>query len=57
MKTWIKRALRTFVQTAVGYISVNIVATDLTAKSAVIGLIVSAVSAGVAAAMNFKENS
>ena len=57
MKTWMKRALRTFVQTAVGYISVNIVATDLTAKSAVIGLIVSAVSAGVAAAMNFKENS
>ncbi len=57
MKTWMKRALRTFVQTAVGYISVNIVATDLTAKSAVIGLIVSAVSAGIAAAMNFKENS
>lgn len=57
MKTWMKRAVRTFVQTAVGYISVNIVATDLTAKSAVIGLIVSAVSAGVAAAMNFKENS
>ena len=57
MKTWMKRAVRTFVQTAVGYISVNIVATDLTAKSAVIGLIVSAVSAGIAAAMNFKENS
>ncbi len=56
MKTWIKRALRTFVQTAVGYISVNIVATDLTARSAVIGLIVSAVSAGVAAAMNYKED-
>ena len=55
MKTWMKRALRTFVQTAVGYISVNIVATDLTAKSAVIGLIVSAVSAGVAAVMNYKE--
>lgn len=56
MKTWMKRAVRTFVQTAVGYISVNIVATDLTAKSAVIGLIVSAVSAGVAAAMNYKED-
>ena len=56
MKTWMKRAVRTFVQTAVGYIAVNIVATDLTAKSAVIGLIVSAVSAGVAAAMNYKED-
>ena len=56
MKTWMKRAVRTFVQTAVGYISVNIVATDLTAKSAVIGLIVSAVSAGIAAAMNYKED-
>ncbi|MGN1480299.1 hypothetical protein [Porcipelethomonas sp.] len=55
MKTWIKRSLRTFVQTAVGYIAVNIAATDLTVKSAVLGLAVSAVAAGLAAVMNYKE--
>ena len=54
-KTYVKRALRTFVQTAVGYIAVNIAATDLTVKSAVLGLAVSAVFAGVAAVMNLKE--
>ena len=54
-KTYVKRALRTFLQTAVGYIAVNIAATDLSVKSAVIGLAVSAVSAGVAAVMNLKE--
>ena len=54
-KTYVKRALRTFLQTAVGYIAVNIAATDLSVKSAVIGLAVSAVSAGVAAVMNIKE--
>ena len=54
-KTYVKRALRSFLQTAVGYIAVNIAATDFTVKSAVIGLAVSAVSAGVAAVMNLKE--
>ena len=54
-KTYVKRALRTFLQTAVGYIAVNIAATDLNVKSAVIGLAVSAVAAGVAAVMNIKE--
>ena len=54
-KTYVKRALRTFLQTAVGYIAVNIAATDLTVKSAVLGLAVSAISAGVAAVMNIKE--
>ena len=47
MKTWAKRSLRTFLQTAVGYIAVNIAATDLTVKSAVLGLAVSAISAGM----------
>ena len=47
--------LRTFLHTAVGYIAVNIAATDLNVKSAVIGLAISAVSAGVAAVMNLKE--
>lgn len=60
MKNWTKRALRTFVQTAVGYIAVNIATLDFTEdgavlKSAVIGLGVSAVAAGIAAVMNMKE--
>ena len=54
-KTYVKRAFRTFLQTAVGYIAVNIAATDLSVKSAVIGLAVSAVAAGMAAVMNIKE--
>ena len=54
-KTYVKRALRTFLQTAVGYIAVNIAATDLSVKSAIIGLAVSAVAAGMAAVMNIKE--
>ena len=54
-KTYVKRALRTFLQTAVGYIAVNIAATDLSVKSAVLGLAISAVSAGIAAVMNLRE--
>ena len=54
-KEWLRRTVRTFIQTAAGYISVNIMATDLTVKSAVMGLAVSAVAAGIAAAMNLKE--
>ena len=54
-KNCVKRALRTFLQTAVGYIAVNIAATDLTVKSAVLGLAVSAISAGMAAVMNLKD--
>lgn len=56
MKPYVRRALRTFLQTAIGYIAVNIATTDLSVKSAVLGLAVSAVAAGVAAAMNLKEN-
>lgn len=60
MKVWIKRAIRTFAQTAVGYITVNLVTVDFTAdtpviKTALIGIAVSAVAAGMAAVMNFKE--
>lgn len=54
-KTFVKRAVRTFIQTAVGYIAVNVTATDLSVKSAVLGLAVSAVAAGIAAVMNLKE--
>lgn len=60
MKSWIKRALRTFFQTAAGYISVNLALVDFTAdkpvwKSCLIGISISAVSAGISAVMNFKE--
>lgn len=59
MKTWVKRALRTFIQTAVGYIAVNIAAIDFSetsvTRTAVIGLCVSAVASGVAAVMNLRE--
>ena len=54
-KEWLRRAVRTFIQTAAGYISINIVTTDLTVKSAVLGLAVSAVSAGIAAMMNLEN--
>lgn len=54
-KSYVKRALRTFLQTAVGYIAVNVAATDLSVKSAALGLAVSAVAAGLAAVMNLKE--
>ena len=54
-KEWLRRAVRTFIQTAAGYISVNIVTTDLTVKSAVLGLAVSAISAGIAAIMNLEN--
>ena len=60
MKNWIKRALRTFVQSAIGYIVVAIPAVDFSGdkavlKTALIGIGVSAVSAGLAAVMNLKE--
>ena len=57
--TW-KRALRTFIQTAVGYRAVNIALVDFSAtktvlKSVLIGLGVSAVSAGLSAVMNLEK--
>lgn len=55
-KPCVKRAARTFIQTAVGYIAVNIAATDLTIKSAALGLAVSAVAVGLTAVMNLKED-
>ena len=56
----INKAIRTFIQTAIGYATVNIVAIDFSAakqvlKTALIGLGVSAVSAGIAAVMNLEE--
>lgn len=58
-KETLKRALRTFLQTAIAYIAVNIAVVDFSekeaAKSAVIGLIVSSVAAGLAAVMNLEK--
>lgn len=55
-----KRMLKTFVQTAAGYIIVNIAGVDFTGdrdvvKTALIGLALSAVSAGLAAIMNLQS--
>lgn len=60
-RPWVKRTVRTFVQTAVGYIAVNLAAIDFTAEESVIraallGLAVSAASAGLAAVMNYKKD-
>ena len=63
MKETIKRAFRTFVQTAIGYIVTNIAIlsdpetlqnTDIL-KTTIIGLIISAISAGLAAVMNLPK--
>lgn len=58
LKEMIKRALRTFIQTAGGYIAANLVCatagiTDLgVLKTVILGLAVSSVAAGLAAVMN-----
>ena len=59
-KNCVKRALRTFFQTAIGYLAVNVAVVDFSAdkaalKSCLVGLGVSAVSAGISAVMNLKE--
>ena len=55
-ETW-RRALRTFLQAAISYLAVNLCVVDFTAEgevltSALVGLAVSALAAGVAAVMN-----
>ena len=60
-KNTLKRAGRTFIQTAISYVAVNLVAIDFTTskeaiKSALIGLLVSAIAAGISAAMNLEKN-
>lgn len=60
MKNWMKRALRTAFQTIIGYIAVAMPSIDWGAdrsvlKPVLIGIGVSAVSAGLAAAMNLDE--
>ena len=61
-KETFKRLARTFLQTALGYIVVNLALVDFTGetdvvKSAVVGLCVSAVAAGAAAVMNLEKAS
>lgn len=58
-KETFKRVARTFLQAAIAYIAVNLVAVDFSsgkevAQSALIGLGVSALSAGLAAVMNLQ---
>lgn len=58
-ETW-RRALRTLVQTAVAYIAANLCVVDFSAEgevltSALVGLGVSALAAGIAAVMNTEK--
>ena len=58
-ETW-RRALRTFLQVVVAYIATNLCVVDFTAEgevltSALIGLLVSALAAGLAAVMNLEK--
>ena len=58
MKEWLRRAIRTFIQSAVGYIAIALPTIDFDGdglKMALVGLGISAVSAGLAAVMNLKD--
>lgn len=59
-KTTLKRAGRTFIQSALAYITVNVMYINFTddkvsVKSAITGLLVAAVSAGISAVMNLEK--
>ena len=61
MKNWMKRALRTFFETAFGYIATAIALVDFSAdgavvKSTLIGIFTSAIAAGIAAAINYRDD-
>jgi hypothetical protein len=59
MKNWIKRAIRTFFQTAVGYITVAIPTVDWNdsaLKTTLIGIGMSALAAGISAVMNYIDD-
>lgn len=60
MKNWIKRALRTFLQAAVGYACVALPAIDWqdegALRSTLVGLGVSALAAGISAVMNYLDD-
>lgn len=52
----VKRAFRTFMQAALGFVVVNVATLDFTAGNAVKGFIISAIAAGIAAVMNINYN-
>lgn len=58
-KETVQRTLRTFIQAAIAYIVANIALVDFSdksiLKSAVVGLITSALAAGIAAVMNLEK--
>ena len=59
-KTTLKRAGRTLIQSALAYITVNVMYINFTddkvsVKSAVTGLLIAAVSAGISAVMNLEK--
>lgn len=59
-KTTLKRAGRTFIQSALAYITVNVMYINFTddkvsVKSALTGLLIAAVSAGISAVMNLEK--
>lgn len=60
MKNWIKRAIRTFLQAAVGYIVVSLPTVDWKdgdiLKTTLVGIGVSSVAAGCAAVLNFIDD-
>ena len=59
MKNWIKRALRTFFQSALGYICVAIPTVDWSSsglKATLIGIVMSGIAAGISAAMNYHDD-
>lgn len=59
MKTLLKRVIRTFFQTAIGYLVINLSVIDWSdtnaAKNVLFGLGVSSIAAGLAAIMNLNE--
>lgn len=59
MSNWIKRAIRTFFQTAIGYITVAIPTVDWNdsaLKTTLIGIGMSALAAGISAVMNYVDD-
>ncbi|MDE6659302.1 MAG: hypothetical protein K2K01_04235 [Eubacterium sp.] len=59
-KETLKRMARTFLQTVVAYIGVNFVLVDFTEdkaviKSALVGLLISAIASGLSAVMNLQK--
>ena len=52
----VRRAIRTFIQAAAGYITVNVMTTELETKHAFISFGAAAIAAGIAAVMNIERS-